>query len=64
MRDRDAEIVNRAAISRLYNRNPPTSSSSTTDPQWRLRVSLSRPQCSGICGGQQYAPLLALQVPG
>ena len=22
MRDRDAEIVNRAAIARLYNRNP------------------------------------------
>lgn len=62
MRDRDVEIVNRAAIARLYNRNPPTSSSSTTDTTVAIKVSLPRPQCPGskhdrdIYGGRQYAP--------
>jgi hypothetical protein len=43
MRHRDAEIVNRVALTRLC-------SGSKHD--------------SGICGGRQYAPLLALRVPG
>ena len=43
MRDRDAEIVNRAALAGLC-------SGSKHD--------------SDIYGGRQYAPLLALRVPG
>ena len=49
-RARDAEIVNRAAIARLYRRNP-------------ADIIVSRYD-SDVYGGQQYAPLLGLEVPG
>ena len=65
-RARDAEIVNRAAIARLYNRIIVVNH----DTALAIKVSFPRPQSSGskhdsdVYGGQQYAPLLGLEVPG
>ena len=67
---RDAEIVNRGAISRLYNRNPSDIILVNHDTALAIKVSFPRPQSSGsrydsdVYGGQQYAPLLGLDVPG
>ena len=69
-RARDAEIVNRAAIARLYNRNPADIIVVNHDTALAIKVSFPRPQSSGskhdsdVYGGQQYAPLLGLEVPG
>jgi hypothetical protein len=69
-RARDAEIVNRAAIARLYNRNPAEIIVVNHDTALAIKVSFPRPQSSGskhdsdAYGGQQYAPLLGLEVPG
>ena len=68
-RARDAEIVNRAAIARLYNRNPSDIIVVNHDIALAIKVSFPRPQSSGSThdsdayGGQQYAPLLNLEVP-
>jgi len=69
-RARDAEIINRAAIARLYNRNPADIIVVNHDTALAIKVSFPRPQSSGskhdgdVYGGQQYAPLLGLDVPG
>jgi hypothetical protein len=69
-RARDAEIVNRAAIAKLYNRNPNEIIVVNNDMAQAIKVSFPRPQSSGskldsdAYGGQQYAPLLNLEVPG
>ena len=61
-RARDAEIVNRAAIARLYNRNPADIIVVNHDTALAIKVSFPRPQSSGskhdsdVYGGQQYAP--------
>ena len=63
-RARDAEIVSRAAIARLYNRNPAEIIVVNHDTALAIKVSFPRPQSSGskhdsdVYGGQQYAPLL------
>ena len=68
-RARDAEIVNRAAIARLYNRDPAQILVVNHDAALAIKVSFPRPESSGslldsdVYGGQQYAPLLGLQVP-
>ena len=68
-RARDAEIINRAAIARLYNRNPAEIIVVNHDTALAIKVGFPRPQSSGsqydsdAYGGQQYAPLLELQVP-
>ena len=68
-RARDAEIVNRAAIARLYNRSPNEIIVVNHDMAQAIKVSFPRPQSSGskldsdAYGGQQYAPLLGLEVP-
>ncbi len=67
-RARDAEIVNRAAIARLYNRNPAEVIVVNHDAALAIKVSFPRPQSSGsahdsdVYGGQQYAPLLQLDL--
>jgi len=67
-RVRDAEIVNRAAIARLYNRNPADIIVVNHDAALAIKVSFPRPESSGakhdsdVYGGQQYAPLLELQA--
>jgi Domain of unknown function (DUF4387) len=69
-RARDAEIVNRAAIARLYSRNPGDVIVVNHDRALAIKVSFPRPESSGsrydgdLYGGQQYAPLLALEIPG
>jgi len=69
-RARDAEIVNRATIARLYNRHPAEIIVVNHDTALAIKVSFPRPQSSGskddsdVYGGQQYAPLLGLEVPG
>jgi len=69
-RARDAEIVNRAAIARLYNRDPAEIIVVNHDTALAIKVSFPRPRSSGskhdsdVYGGQQYAPLLGLEVPG
>ena len=68
-RARDAEIVNRTAIARLYNRDPAEIIVVNHDTALAIKVSFPRPQSSGskhdsdVYGGQQYAPL-GLEVPG
>jgi len=69
-RARDAEIVNRAVIAKLYNRSPNEIIVVNHDRALAIKVSFARPQSSGskldsdAYGGQQYAPLLNLEVPG
>ena len=68
-RARDAEIVNRAAIARLYNRDPADIIVVNHDTALAIKVSFPRPQSSGskldsdVYGGQQYAPLLRTRNP-
>ncbi len=68
-RVRDAEIVNRALVARLFRREPSDIIVVNHDAALAIKVSLPRPQSSGskydsdVYGGQQYAPLLALEVP-
>ena len=68
-RARDAEIVDRAAIARLYRRNPADIIVVNHDAALAIKVSFPRPESSGsrydsdVYGGQQYAPLLGLEVP-
>jgi hypothetical protein len=59
-RARDAEIVNRAFIARLYNSNPANIIVVNHDTALAIKVSFP---CRDVYGGQQYAPLLGLQVP-
>jgi uncharacterized protein YfiM (DUF2279 family) len=47
LRARDAEIVNRAAIARLYNRNPADIIVVNHDTALAIKVSFPRPQSSG-----------------
>jgi hypothetical protein len=69
-RARDAEIVNRAVIAKLYNRSPNEIIVVNHNTAHAIKVSFPRPQSSGskldsdVYGGQQYAPLLGLEVPG
>ena len=63
-------LCNRSAIARLYNRDPAEIIVVNHDAALAIKVSLPRPQSSGskhdsdVYGGQQYAPLLGLEVPG
>ena len=59
-----------AAIARLYHRIPADIIVVNHDAALAIKVSFPRPQSSGskqdsdVYGGQQYAPLLGLEVPG
>ena len=54
----------------LYNRHPAEIIVVNHDTALAIKVSFPRPQSSGskhdsdVYGGQQYAPLLGLEVPG
>src|SRR6202040_1850177 len=67
---RDAEIVNRASVARLYTRHPAEIIVVNHDTALAIKVSFPRPQSSGskhdsdVYGGQPYPPLLGLEVPG
>ena len=68
-RVRDSEAINRAGIAQTYGRDPAEIIVVNHDAALAIKVSFPRPQSSGskydsdVYGGQQYAPLLSLEVP-
>jgi hypothetical protein len=68
-RVRDSEVINRAGIARMFGRDPDSIIVVNHDVALAIKVSFPRPQSSGskydsdVYGGQQYAPLLSLNVP-
>ena len=69
-RVRDSDIVNREAVAAMFRRDPDDIIVVNHDAALAIKVSFPRPQSSGskydsdVYGGQQYAPLLSLAVPG
>ena len=69
-RVRDSDIVNRDAVATMFRRDPADIIVVNHDAALAIKVSFPRPQSSGskydsdVYGGQQYAPLLSLAVPG
>ena len=67
---RDQNVITVALIQRLYGQPADHISVFAHDAALAIKVSLPRPQSSGspldtdVFGGQQYAPLLGLEVPG
>src|SRR3954453_14755038 len=67
---RDSDIVNQAAMAEMFRRDPDDIIVVNHDAALAIKVSFPRPQSSGskydsdVYGGQQYAPLLSLAVPG
>ncbi len=68
-RVRDSAAINRALVARLFRREPGDIIVVNHDPALAIKVSFPRPQSSGskydsdVYGGQQYAPLLSLEIP-
>ena len=68
-RVRDSDIINRTAVARMFGREPREVITVNHDAAMAIKVSFPRPQSSGskydsdVYGGQQYAPLLSLEVP-
>ena len=68
-RVRDSEIINRAGIAAMFRRQPEEVIVVNHDAALAIKVSFPRPQSSGskydsdVYGGQQYAPILSLEVP-
>ncbi len=69
-RVRDSRIVNRGAIAEMFRRDEKDVIVVNHDAALAIKVSFPRPHSSGskydsdVYGGQQYAPLLSLAVPG
>ena len=69
-RVRDGDVINRAGIAAMFGREPGDIIVVNHDAALAIKVSFPRPQSSGskhdsdAYGGQQYAPLLGLEVPG
>ena len=67
---RDADPLDQAVRPDRRGRNPADIIVVNHDTAFAIKVSFPRPQSSGskedsdVYGGQQYAPLLGLQVPG
>ena len=68
-RVRDSAILDRALVARLYRRAPDDIIIVNHDAALAIKISFPRPASSGskydsdVYGGQQYAPLLGLDVP-
>jgi hypothetical protein len=68
-RVRDSDVINRAIIARMFRRDPTDIIVVNHDAALAIKVSFPRPQSSGskydsdVYGGQQYAPILSLEVP-
>ena len=66
---RDSAILDRALVARLYGRAPADIIVVNHDAALAIKISFPRPASSGskydsdVYGGQQYAPLLGLDVP-
>ena len=69
-RVRDSGLITRDGIAQMFGRNPDDIIVVNHDVALAIKVSFPRPQSSGskydsdVYGGQQYAPLLSLAVPG
>jgi hypothetical protein len=67
-RVRDARVITRESIAKLYRRKAEDIIVVDHDAALAIKVSFPRPHTSGsaldgdVFGGQQYAPLLALEV--
>jgi uncharacterized protein DUF4387 len=68
-RVRDSEAISRAAIARMFRRDMAEIIVVAHDAALAIKISFPRPHSSGskydsdVYGGQQYAPLLALEIP-
>jgi len=68
-RVRDSEVITRTGIADMFGRDPDDIIVVNHDVALAIKVSFPRPQSSGskydsdVYGGQQYAPLLSLEVP-
>ena len=68
-RVRDGAVIGRDVIARMFSRAPDDIIVVNHDAALAIKVSFPRPQSSGskydsdVYGGQQYAPLLGLEVP-
>ena len=67
-RVRNARVITRESIAKLYRRNADDIIVGDHDAALAIKVSFPRPNTSGsardgdVFGGQQYAPLLSLEV--
>ncbi len=65
---RDANVINRDKVAELFRRRPEELIVVNHDAALAIKVSFPRPHSSGsaldsdVFGGQQYAPLLSLEV--
>lgn len=68
-RVRDAGVISADLVSHLYNVSPELVQITNVDPALAIKVSIPRPVPSGdladtdVFGGQQYGPLVDLEVP-
>jgi hypothetical protein len=68
-RVRDAKIINAAWFAKTYRLTPEVVSVIEYDPASAIKVTIPRPVISGdiddtdVFGGQQYGPLVDLEVP-
>jgi hypothetical protein len=68
-RVRDSQAIDRALVARLYGRAPDDIIVVNHDAALAIKISFPRPASSGskydsdVYGGQQYAPLLGLEIP-
>ena len=66
---RDSGVISAGLVSRLYNVSPELVQITNVDPALAIKVSIPRPVPSGdladtdVFGGQQYGPLVDLEVP-
>ena len=69
MRVKDSQVVNVEAVAKRFNQRPEHIIVVCLDAALAIKVSFPRPVSSGsrsdsdIFGGQQYAPLLDIEVP-
>ncbi len=67
---RDSGVINKELVARLYNLDTEDVMLFNCDNALAIKVSIPRPYFSGdledsdVFGGQQFAPLVDLEVPG
>lgn len=66
---RDSGVISAAFVSKLYSVSPELVQITHVDPALAIKVSIPRPVPSGdvadtdVFGGQQYGPLVDLEIP-
>ena len=69
LRVKDSNVISAELISKLYNVGKDKFSVINFDPAWAIKVTIPRPTISGsfddtdVYGGQQYGPLVDLEIP-